>query len=145
MKLLWDKGKHCTDTFLLPQSWNSFRRIQPFISLLLLLCLCVINTKAHCGDTNVCISFLHTCSSAREHQWVYSFSIYNMLVIWLCFPINPLWWWKSKSCLSRRQISALGPPWCLNPLVGCLYMRGGAPFNRCCVALEGIIPIKISH
>lgn len=144
MKLFWDKGTYCTDTFLLPQSWNSFRQIQPFISLLLLLCLWVINAKAHCGDTNVCISFLHMCSSARGHQQVYCFLIHNVLFIWLCFPINPLWWcpdslnliwWDVKTrLLAHHDVST-------HLWDACIW-QGGAPFNRCCVALEGIRPIK---
>lgn len=147
MKHFRDRGKYCTDKFLLPQSWNSFRQTQPFISLFLLLCLChipwVINAKSHCGDTNACICSQHTCAPTCI------LLPYSLISCSFCcvFPINPLWWcpdilnliwWDVKPQFEPHH-AALTHLW-----DACIWERA-APFNRCCVPPEGVRPIKSSH
>lgn len=146
------EGGYCTDTFLPPQSWNSFRQTQPFISLFLLLCLChipwVINAKAHREDTNSWICSPHTCAAvhAGTHMYTLSYSLIFLYIL-LCFPINPLWWCPDSLNLIWWDVKPRPSPHHDAPTHlwdACIWERA-ASFNRCCVPPEGARTIKSSY
>lgn len=118
------------------------------LSLCCSCCVChipwVINAKAHCGDTNACINTLYTCRSVHKHTHTptNSLLIHSVFfLIWLCFPINPLWWCPDSLNFIWWDIKLSSTPTMVLP-----HTCGrAAPFNRCCVALEGMRLIKISH
>lgn len=152
MRHFLDRRKYCKDTFLLPQSWNSFRQTQPFISLFLLLCLChilwAINAKAHCGDTNAYIFSLHTCATVHIDTHMYMFP-YSLISCTFCcvFPSTPcgdvqtvyILFDETSTVRPSPRHDALAHLW-----DACIWERA-APFNRCCIPHEGVRTIKNSH
>lgn len=144
-------GLYSTDGFLLPQSWNSSRRVWPFISARLPLLVCHIPSSSSPPPKPLRVI------NAKEHRLCRRRR--GCTLVAPLHPSNPCRWRPHGLNLRRGAVGTghLDPTSLRRPTCGACERRKAPPqktppppttittFNRCCVALKGIRVIKSSH